>query len=87
MQKLRNMDGTGSVTIPKDDLDRDGLVDDDGELPDDQHVVVDRLDEGCYAIRFVDSGDVPELAECEAIERIAAQRMLQQDALGSVRAD
>lgn len=78
MQKLRNMDGTGSVTIPKDDLDRDGFVDDDGELPDDQHVVVDRLDEGCYAVRFVDSGDVPELSESEAIKRIAAQRLFEE---------
>ncbi|MFC7026371.1 hypothetical protein ACFQJ5_16695 [Halomicroarcula sp. GCM10025324] len=74
MQKLQNRDGSGVVTIPKYDLERDGLVDENGE-PDDVHLTVDRLDERAYVVRVCD-GDIPELHECEAIQRVAAERLL-----------
>ena len=75
MQKLQNRDGSGVVTIPKHDLERDGLVDDEGE-PAEVHLTVDRLDERAYVVRVCD-GDIPELRECEAVRRIAAERLLE----------
>ncbi|AJF26812.1 hypothetical protein SG26_14280 [Haloarcula sp. CBA1115] len=80
MQKLQNRGGSGLVTLPKTFLERDGLVDDAGE-PDDAHLTVDRLGERAYVVRVCD-GDVPELTECEAIQRIAAERMLDEDVFG-----
>ena len=53
IRKLRNIDGSGGVMIPKDDLRRDGMVDDDGEIKD-AHITVDRVDDGEYRIKAVD---------------------------------
>jgi hypothetical protein len=80
MQQLQNHGGSGVVTVPKDFLERDGLVDDDGD-PADAHLTVDRLGDRAYVVRVCD-GDVPELTECEAIRRIAAERVLDEDVLG-----
>lgn len=74
MQKLQNHDGSGVVTIPKSDLERDGLIGEDG-TPTGVHLTVDRLDERAYVVRVCD-GDIPELHECEAIQRVAAERLL-----------
>lgn len=68
------------VTVPKDFLDRDGLLDDDGE-PEDAHLTVDRLGQRAYVVRVCD-GDVPELTECEFIQRLAAERMVNEDVFG-----
>ncbi|WP_284010324.1 hypothetical protein [Haloarcula pelagica] len=71
-QKLQNKNGSGLVTIPKDFLDRDGLLTEDGN-PEDRVVSVERLDSGAYILRVCDErGDLPELAECDAIQRVAA---------------
>ncbi|GGK64644.1 hypothetical protein [Haloarcula sebkhae] len=80
MQKLQNRSGSGLVTLPKDFLERDGLLDSDGE-PDEAHLTVDRLDERAYVVRVCD-GDVPELSECEAIQRLAAERIVDEDVFG-----
>ncbi|KOX92814.1 hypothetical protein AMS69_10150 [Haloarcula rubripromontorii] len=80
MQKLQNRSGSGLVTLPKGFLERDGLLDESGE-PDEAHLTVDRLDERAYVVRVCD-GDVPELSECEAIQRLAAERILDEDVLG-----
>ncbi|QIO23082.1 hypothetical protein [Haloarcula sp. JP-L23] len=80
MQQLQNHSGSGMVTVPKDFLDRDELLDDDGD-PVDAHLTVDRLGERAYVVRVCD-GDVPELSECEFIKRIAAERVLNEDAFG-----
>ncbi|MFC6757892.1 MULTISPECIES: hypothetical protein [Haloarcula] len=85
MQKLQNRDGSGVVTIPKDDLERDGLLDDDGE-PSEHHLTVDRLGERAYVVRVCD-GDVPELAECEVVRRLAAERILDEDVFGERRGE
>jgi len=69
------------VTLPKDGLERDGLVDDDGRPVGDQSMAVDRLGERCYLVRAVD-GDVPEVTETEVVQRLAAEMMLHQDAIG-----
>ncbi|WP_254271101.1 hypothetical protein [Haloarcula marina] len=80
MQKLQNRNGSGVVTVPKSFLDRDGLLDEDGE-PDESHLMVERLGERAYVVRVCD-GDIPELSECEEIQRIAAERMLDEDVFG-----
>jgi len=80
MQKLQNRSGSGLVTLPKDFLERDGLLNSDGE-PDEAHLTVDRLDERTYVVRVCD-GDVPELSECEAIQRLAAERIIDEDMFG-----
>lgn len=49
------------VTLPKDDLDRDNVLTDDGKIPDGQNVFVERADEGVFVVRLCDGGDVPEL--------------------------
>ena len=74
MQRLQNHDGSGVVAIPKRDLERDGLVDDDS-TPAGVHLTVERLDERAYVDRVYD-GDIPELHEHEVIQRVAADRLL-----------
>jgi len=80
MQKLQNRSGSGLVTLPKDYLERDGLIDSDGE-PDEAHLTVDRLGERAYVVRVCD-GDVPELSECEVVRRLAAERIVDEDVSG-----
>jgi len=84
MQKLIRQHGSGLVTLPQGFLERDGLLNDDGVPRSGQSVIVDRLGERCYLVRAAD-GDVPDVEDCEVIERMAAmkaQSMLTQDALG-----
>lgn len=80
MEKLQSRGGSGLVTLPKSFLDRDGLLNSDGE-PNGAHLTVDRLGERAYVVRVCD-GDVPELSECEAIQRFAAERMVDEDVFG-----
>ncbi|SFR31174.1 hypothetical protein [Halorubrum sodomense] len=76
MQKLQNHGGSGVVTIPRDDLEKDDLLD-EGELPDEQHLDVDRLGRRTYVVRIPEEGgNLPELAQCEVVERLAAKRAL-----------
>lgn len=82
MQKLQNHGGSGIVTVPREYLERDDVLDENGEIPGQQNLTVDRLGERTYLVRLVDDADFPELAECEAIERIVAQRLLQENAFG-----
>jgi len=80
MQKLQSRGGSGMVTLPKSFLDRDGLVDENGD-PDEAHLTVDRLGERAYVVRVCD-GDVPELSECDVIQRLAAERIVDEDVFG-----
>jgi len=82
MQKLQNHHGSGLVTIPKRHLERDGLVDADGQVVDQTRLTVDRLDDGVYAIRVCDDGDLPEISETKVVRRLAAERMLDEDVFG-----
>jgi len=88
MPTLQDHGGSGVVTVRKDWLDKDGILE-DGEIPDEQHVDVDRLGERAYVVRFTDDeGDLPELEHCQAIRRLAASMMLDAGALGQTpRAD
>ncbi|MEA5408435.1 hypothetical protein VB773_13245 [Haloarculaceae archaeon H-GB2-1] len=54
MQKLRVKNGSGMATIPKTFLEQDGVVDPDGEFPNEQALTVDRLDERVYVVRMTD---------------------------------
>jgi len=82
MQKLRGDGGSGMATIPKKYLERDGVLDEDGELPEEQRLTVDRLGRRAYLVRLTDGGEIPELHECEAVRRVAAERVLSEDVHG-----
>jgi len=81
MQKLRNDGRSGLVTIPRNYLEKDGVLD-EGEIPDEQQVDVERLGRRAYLVRVTDDGSLPEPHECEVVERLAAQRILNEDAYG-----
>ena len=85
MRQLQRQDTTGLVSIPYHMLKRDGLLDEDGQPREGQSMLVERLGERCYLVRAAD-GDVPDVAECPTVRRLAAEMMLQEDALGQ-RAD
>ncbi len=80
MQKLQNHGGSGVVTLPRDELEKDDVLD-DGEIPDEQHLDVERMGYRTYVVRIPeDGGTLPELTECDFVERLAAQRALDLDA-------
>ncbi|WP_142858108.1 hypothetical protein [Salinigranum halophilum] len=63
-RKLRDHDGTPLVALNKGDLQIDGVLDDEGALPIDQQVHVQRLGDGnAYLVRLVDDGKVPDLVD------------------------
>ncbi|MFC7096061.1 hypothetical protein [Halobaculum marinum] len=80
MQTLQRRSGSGLVTLPKKGLERDDVLTEDGEIPEQQNLVVDRLGRRVYLVRLVDDARVPDAEETEVVERLAAQRLLQQDA-------
>lgn len=87
-RKLRNEHGSGTVTLPKEDLRLDGLVDEDGELVETQ-AAIQRLSSRCYVVRIPDAhGDLPSLEETRAIRRLAAETALDLSSMQAVgRAD
>lgn len=55
LNKLRQLDSDSiGVTLPKDDLRLDGLLDDDGTLEDEHQIHVDRQDEGEWQLTLVE---------------------------------
>lgn len=85
MRKLQANGGSGLVALPKDGLGRDGILADDDSIPDEQPVVVDRLGECVYLVRLVNDAQVPDAEDTEVVERLAAQRLMNQDAFGQPR--
>jgi len=81
MQKLRTDGSSGLVTIPRAFLEKDDVLD-DGEVPNERQVDVERLGERAYLVRVADDGMLPDPQECEVVERLAAQRILNEDAYG-----
>lgn len=64
-RKLRDRNGSPAVTLPKDQLRRDQILEPDGSIPDDQQLLVERVEQGVYVVRVVDS--VEEIAELSAV--------------------
>ncbi len=62
-RKLSNRSGTPTISLDKGDLRLDGIVEEDGTIPDCQEMHVQRLGQGAYLVRAVQDGTVPEL-EC-----------------------
>lgn len=60
LMTLRDDDGSGMTCLPKDDLRRDGLVDEDDEIKAGQQLAVDRVGPGEYLIEVVDINSVNE---------------------------
>jgi len=59
VQKLVDRDGSGTVTIDKQHLQLDGLVDEDGSIcKADAHT---QRRERAYLVRFPENGEVPLL--------------------------
>ncbi len=72
MRKLQDRDGSGTVTIPKQCLRMDGLLDENGS-PSEQCASVDRLGRRTYVVRFSEDGDIPEITKAPLIQQIAAK--------------
>lgn len=77
MRTLQNHSGSGVVTLPKDDLAKDDLLE-DGDVAGGQPADVDRIGRRTYVLRFPEAGesDLPELTECALINRLAAERAI-----------
>ena len=59
IQKLRDLDRTSAgVTLPRDDLKLEGLLDADGSVVD-RPVKVERVDEAVWEIEVLDPDDYP----------------------------
>ncbi|MFD1601029.1 hypothetical protein [Halobellus rarus] len=74
MQKLRDDGGSGLVTVPKRYLEKDDVLE-DGDIPGEIAVDVERLDRRTYAVRISEDGEFPDLQETEFVERIVGQRL------------
>jgi len=62
-RKLRDHDGTPLVALDKDELQMDGVIDENGEIPDDKQIHVQRLSQGSYIVRDVTDEGIAELNE------------------------
>lgn len=62
-RKLRDHDGTPLVALDKDELRMDNVLADDGDVPDDQQMHVQRLGEGAYLVRSVTEDQMRPLSE------------------------
>jgi hypothetical protein len=76
IRTLRDLSGTAAVSLPKDGLLQDGLIDDDGLR--ETAAKVERAGDRTYIVRLAgDVGDLPELTETDVVQRAAAQRLLE----------
>jgi len=63
IQKLRDLDRTSAgVTLPRDDLKLEGLIDADGSVAD-RPVKVERTDDRTWEIEVLDPDDYPPSAD------------------------
>lgn len=81
-RRLRKIgtDSVGIVLERSDFLERDGILDDEGELPENTTAFTERLGERTYLVRVPEDGHVPELHECAPIRRVAGQILLEDGA-------
>lgn len=62
-KSLVDRDGSGTVTIDKQHLELDGLVDDDDGSIKEADAHTQRVGERAYLVRFPEDGEVPSLLE------------------------
>lgn len=75
------------VTLTKDDLRADGLFE-DGELPDELTVSVNRAADRTYVVRIPDdNGDLPALEDSELVQEKAAKIAMLESGIDPVQAD
>jgi len=77
VQVVQQKNRSGLVTVPKEHLERDGVLE-GGEFPDEQNLVVARVGRQQYLVRMVEGGDVPDLEEAEVVQRVAAKLSLEE---------
>ncbi|WP_255193012.1 hypothetical protein [Natronobeatus ordinarius] len=55
LNKLRQLDrNSAGITLPKDDLRIEGLLNDQGDLEGEHHVHIRHVDEGKWSVELVD---------------------------------
>ncbi|SEQ03581.1 hypothetical protein [Natrinema salaciae] len=55
LNKLRQLDqNSAGVTLPKDDLRLEGLLNEDGEIDGEHHVHIRHIDDGQWRLELVD---------------------------------
>jgi hypothetical protein len=55
LNKLRQLDeNSAGVTLPKDDLRLEGLLDENGEVDGEHHIHVDRIGDGEWTLELVE---------------------------------
>lgn len=59
-RRLVDRDGSGTVTLDKGDLKLDGMVDENGNIRE-QEMHIQRIGEGAYLVRVVKEGSVPDI--------------------------
>ncbi|WP_455447843.1 hypothetical protein [Natrinema thermotolerans] len=58
LNKLRKLDqNSAGVTLPKDDLRVEGLLDEDGEIDGEHHIHIRHIDNGEWALELVEEID------------------------------
>ncbi|PCR89416.1 hypothetical protein [Natrinema ejinorense] len=58
LNKLRELDqNSAGVTLPKDDLRLEGLLDEDGEIDGEHHVHIRHVDDGQWSLKLVEEID------------------------------
>ncbi|MDS0475277.1 hypothetical protein [Natrinema sp. 1APR25-10V2] len=58
LNKLRKLDqNSAGVTLPKDDLRLEGLLDEDGEIDGEHHIHIRHVDDGQWSLELVEEID------------------------------
>ena len=63
LRSLANRDGTATVSLDKGELELDGILTDEGEIPENQKMHLQRVGEGAYLIRAVTDDGLAKLDE------------------------
>ncbi|WP_132060258.1 hypothetical protein [Halorussus amylolyticus] len=74
------------VSLPWRALKRDDLLKEDGTIPDDQLMDVERLGEGVYLVRPTpDDGNLPEFRETDVVQDAVARELMDMSAFDSLQ--
>lgn len=58
LNKLRQLDqNSAGVTVPKDDLRLEGLLDENGKIDGEHHIHIRHIDDGQWTLELVESID------------------------------